>query len=350
MVSSGAAAGRDAWLSTMAGAVGGMLLFVMYWYPFSLFPELTLIGCARKLLGKGFGTAVGFLYSLLFLYDAARDMRDGVELTSINILDATPRTVIALLMTLCMMYVAGLGIEVLARTGVCFWFVLIPIIIGMNTLLFISGSLEFERLLPVLENGWRPVLESTLHETLLFPYGELLCMMMFMPFLQVKKKGVPPALLAIATGGFILAQAMVLNVASLGPEIVERSLFPLVNTLGKIQVSELFARMDLFVLAPMIVVDFFKVSLFFQAGLFGIADIFGIPYRKLILPIGCIVMLWSILSSSSFVQHMEYGTKTVDKIFPLFFVVIPLLLAVITFFHKRRVRIGGHHKADPQLE
>ncbi|MFM9281396.1 GerAB/ArcD/ProY family transporter [Paenibacillus jiagnxiensis] len=349
-VSLGAEAERDAWLSDLIGMAGGLLLFLLYYYPSFLFPRMTLIEYSRQLLGKGLGSATGFLYSMYFLYVAAVNLRDGVELVNINMLTATPKTVIALLMTLCMMYVTSLGAEVLARTALIFWFAITVVILTMNSLLLISGSLEFDRLLPILSNGWQPVLDSVLRETLMFPYGEMICIMMLMPFLKTPEKGLPVGIAAILTGGVLLIQAMALNIASLGPEIATRSVFPLVIMMGKIQLSELFTRMDIFALTPMIIVAFIKVTILFYAALLGLSDIFRIEFRKLVLPMGCILLVWSVLLAPSLMQHLEFGAKLILFIHPLFVVAIPLLLASSAFFHRRRGGVRGFHKTDPQSE
>ncbi|MFB5674844.1 GerAB/ArcD/ProY family transporter [Paenibacillus terreus] len=349
-VSLGAEAERDAWISDLIGMAGGLLLFLLYYYPFTLFPRMTLIEYSRHLLGKGIGSVVGFLYSMYFLYIAAVNLRDGVELTNINMLTSTPKTVIALLLILCMIYVASLGIEVLARVALIFWFALSVTILTMNFLLFISGSLEFDRLLPILSNGWQPILDSVLRETLMYPYGEMICIMMLMPFLKTPEKGFPVGIAAILTGGVLLIQAMALNIASLGPDIATRSVFPLVATMAKIQLSELFTRMDIFVLMPMIIVAFIKVTILFYAALLGLSGIFRIEFRKLVLPMGCILMVWSVLLAPSLMQHLEFGAKLILFVHPLFVVVIPLLLACCAFFHGRGGRIRNFHKTDPQSE
>lgn len=349
-VSLGAEAERDAWISDLIGMTGGLLLFLLYYYPSLLFPRMTLIEYSRQLLGKGFGWTVGFLYSMYFLYVAAINLRDGVELVNINMLTVTPKTAITFLMILCVMYVASLGTEVLARTALIFWFAITVIILTMNSLLLISGSLEFDRLLPILSNGWLPVLDSVLRETLMFPYGEMVCIMMLMPFLKTPEKGLPVGIAAILTGGVLLTQAMALNIAALGPESATRSVFPLVITMAQIQLSELFTRMDIFVLMPMIIVAFIKVTILFYAALLGLSDIFRIEFRKLVLPMGCILMVWSVLLAPSFMQHLEFGAKLILFIHPLFVVGIPLLLACSAFFHRRGGRIRNFQKTNPQSE
>jgi spore germination protein KB len=350
IVSLGVEAGRDAWLSILTGTAGGLLLFLLYRYPSSIFPQLTLVGYSRKLLGNLFGTAAGFLYVLYFLYIAARDLRDGVELTNINILEETPRTFIALLLILCVMYVVSLGVEVLARTGQIFLYSLTVAIVMTNSLLFFSGSLELNRLLPILADGWVPVVKSAVSETLVFPFGEMVCFMMFTPFLRKPEQGLPAGMAAIVLSGLLLAYGMVINVAALGIDVTKRTAFPLVNTIANIEIADFVTRLDVLVLLILLINDFFKISIFFYAGLLALSEIFGVPYRKFVFPMGFIVMMWSIVETPMFTQHLEFGKKAIFVVHPLFVAVFPLLLAITAFVYKRRRKFRGLHKTDPQSE
>ncbi|WP_348623803.1 GerAB/ArcD/ProY family transporter [Paenibacillus peoriae] len=50
-----------------------------------------------------------------------------------------------------------------------------------NTLLILSGSIRLEELMPVMSQGLKPILSSVTRERLAFPYGEMICFMMFIP-------------------------------------------------------------------------------------------------------------------------------------------------------------------------
>ncbi|MFB9759627.1 GerAB/ArcD/ProY family transporter, partial [Ectobacillus funiculus] len=80
VVSYGITAKKDAWIATLLGLCGGIVLFFIYYFLFLQYPNLSLTGYARKILGKYVGWIIGLLYVLFLLYDAARDLRDFGDL------------------------------------------------------------------------------------------------------------------------------------------------------------------------------------------------------------------------------------------------------------------------------
>ncbi|MGM0885300.1 MAG: GerAB/ArcD/ProY family transporter, partial [Bacillota bacterium] len=118
-------AGKDAWLAILLGTAGGLIIFRVYASLFRLYPELPLTGYIRAILGKWIGWPLGLLYILFFINGAARDLRDGGDLIISSVMDQTPIIVINAVMILSIVYVLYKGIEVLARTGQIFMFILV---------------------------------------------------------------------------------------------------------------------------------------------------------------------------------------------------------------------------------
>lgn len=336
VVSLGIMAEKDAWLAILLGGAFGLLLFIVYASLFRLYPELSLTGYMRVVLGKWIGWPLGLLYILFFLYGAARDVRDGGDLLASSLLDQTPLIVINAVMVMSVAYVLNKGIEVLARTAQIFLVVLVILGLLSNLLLFFSGVVEIKRLFPVLGNGWGPVIKTSLKQTIAFPHSEVICFTMIMPYLNQPKTGVRAGVAAVLISGFVLSYTSALNIAVLGNNIVGRTTFPLLYTISLINIGEFVQRLDVFVVTTLIIGNFFKVAIFFYAGVMAAADVFQIgDHRKLILPIGLLILLISMMISGSFTEHIEEGNLALRTVFVLFGMVIPLALLIAGRLKKR---------------
>lgn len=330
VVSLGIKSEKDAWLAILLGTGGGLLLFFVYTALFRLYPKLPLTGYIRAILGKWIGFALGLLYILFFLYGAARDVRDGADLIVSSVLDQTPIIVISAVMIMSVAYVLNKGIEVLARTAQIFLVILGIVGLLSNVLLLFSDAIEINRLFPILGDGWGPVIKTTLKQTIQFPHSEVICFTMLLPYLNQSKKGVRAGFTAVLISGFILSYSSALNIAVLGTDLVGRATFPMLNMISLINIGEFIQRLDVFVVLTLIIGDFFKVAIFFYAGVMAAADVFQIrDHRKLILPMGLLILLNSMMITSSFSEHIEEGNAALQTVFILFGVIIPFVLLMV---------------------
>lgn len=320
---------NDAWLAILLGSLGGMVIFFVYTSLYRLYPRLPLTGYIRVILGKWLGWPVGILYILFFIHGAARDLREGGDLLISSVLDQTPVLVVNIVMIMSIGYVLNKGIEVLARTAQIFLVILAILALASNFLMFFSGIIEIDRLLPVLGNGWGPVLKMTFKQTIEFPYEELICFTMLLPYLNQAKMGIRAGFGAVLISGLILSYSSATNIAVLGTDIAGRTTFPLLHTVSLINIGEFIQRMDVFVVLTLIVGDFFKVAIFFYAGVMAASDMFQIrDYRKLVHPIGIIILLISMMLSGNFAEQIEEGDILLVTVFLMFGVGIPIILLV----------------------
>lgn len=328
-------AGKDAWLAILLGAAGGLAIFWVYASLYRLYPELPLTGYIREILGKWIGWPLGLLYALFFIHGAARDLREGGDLILSSVLDQTPEVIVNAVMILSIVYVLHKGIEVLARTAQIFVFILAILGLLSIFLLFAAGVIDMNRLLPVLGNGLGPVLKTTFKQTIEFPHEEVICFAMLLPYLNHRKMGIRAGYAAVLISGFLLSLSTALNVAVLGIDIAGRSTFPLLSTIRLINIGEIIQRLDVFVVLTLIIGDFFKVAIFFYAAVLAATDLFQVKdYRKLVLPIGIIILFISMMISGSFSEQIEEGDVLLVTVFLLFGVLIPVFLLAAAWGRK----------------
>ncbi|WP_416435140.1 GerAB/ArcD/ProY family transporter [Priestia megaterium] len=332
VVSYGIPAGKDAWSAILLGMSGGILLFFIYYMLFRQYPELPFTGYARKIFGKYFGWVVGLLYCVFFLYIAARNVRDFGELLVSSTLSETPLLAINISLVLVMCYVIYLGIEVLGRTAEVFIIILLLFGIVGNFFVLVSGDVDFQRIRPFLEHGWKPIFTTAFPSVVSFPFGEMLVFTMLLPYLnrpdQIKKLW----LSSLISSGLILSWTAALNMAVLGLEAMKRSTFPTLETIGKVNLFDFIERLDAIVVFALLLTVFFKASIFLYGVVLGIADLFKLKsHQRIIFPTGAILVFLSMTISSNYSEHLEEGLNFAIKYFHVpFFIIIPLSMLIIS--------------------
>ncbi|MCM3676862.1 spore germination protein [Peribacillus simplex] len=337
VVSLASDAKKDAWLAILLGMCGGIVLFFIYYFLFRQYPNLPLTGYARQIFGKYIGWIIGLLYVVYFLYIAARDLRDFGELLLSSTMPKTPLSTLNILMILAICYVLYLGIEVLGRTAEVFIVVLIFFGFTGNLLVYFSGSVDLHNLQPFLENGWKSILTTAFPLTTFFPFGEMIVFTMLLPYLNRSELAKKVGLSALISSGLILSYTTSLDIAVLGVEEVERSTFPLLSTIGKVNLLEFIQRLDALVVFTMLITMFFKISIYFYVAVIGMVDLFKMKnHQQIVLPAGVILIFLSMVIASDFSEHIEEGLNVIQ--YPLhmpFMVIIPSLMLLVAIIRNR---------------
>ncbi|KKI90068.1 hypothetical protein WQ54_23420 [Bacillus sp. SA1-12] len=338
VVGLGLEAKQDAWLAILIGMIGGLILFFLYTYLYMQFSTLPFTNYLEKIVGKMIGRFLAIVYICLFLYIAARVLRDFCDLLLTTILYETPVFAVASLMMFAICIGCYLGFEVIVRTAEIFfpWVMLFGFMFILFT--FISGLPKFENLQPVLEAGLKPVFHAAFPTIVTFPFGETIVFTIFFPYLNQQKQGIMAGYLALIFSGILLTIITTIMISVLGPFLASISTFPLLQSAGKVNIGEVFQRLDPIALILLIIGGFFKITVFFYGAIEGISSLVKKPnLKKISIPLmGLAVIIMAIFMAENYVEHIYIGIEIVPKIYfiPLF-IVIPFLLVIIVIIKKR---------------
>ncbi|WP_332696193.1 GerAB/ArcD/ProY family transporter [Halalkalibacter lacteus] len=333
VVGFGVNAKKDAWLAIFLGMIIGLVLYYIYYYLFMLYLK-PLTSYVQDILGKYLGLLIGILYITYFLYGAARDLRDVGGLLVTSVYNQTPMIVIMMLMVLAIAYVLYKGMLILGRLSEIYFIVMILLGMFGNAFVLLSGIVDVTKLLPVLGEGWKPVLKTVFPLTSVFPWGEVICFSFILPYLQYKEKALKLGASSIVLSSFILMYTTSLNVTVLGAGLVETSTFPLFITVSLVNIYEFIQRIDAIVVLTLFIGAFFKTAIFYYAAIIGAADLFRVDYKKLVLPFGIIVLFLAVIIAKDYSEHIEEGQASLLTIHGLFAVYIPVALLLIVFLKK----------------
>jgi spore germination protein KB len=330
---------QSVWISILLALVGGCLLFILYDYLYRQYPDLPLSGYVRKILGSYIGWPINLLYLGFFIYNDARVLRETGELLVTTAYDQTPIFAINALLMIAVIYVLHKGIEVLARTGEIHMIIMVILGFFGNVVVFISGIINMNYLLPLFGQGWKPIVESAYRNILMFPFGEMICFTTILPYLNKTQSGRRTGVIALICSGLLLSFTHAVEISVLGADIYGRSTFPLFLTISKVNIADFLQRMDAIVILTLIINAFFKCAINCYAAVIVAADLFRVKEpRRVVFPIGITILISSMVTAGNWSEFALKGKQVIMGVFlPLLSVVIPILLITV---HQIRKRFG----------
>ncbi|MDZ5474040.1 endospore germination permease [Bacillus sp. 31A1R] len=311
VVGIGGEAKQDAWIAECIGTVCGVGITGFYVYILKKLPGKNLFEILIFTFGKWIGRAVIFLYIVYFFYIAARVLRDFCELMSSTIFEKTPIEVIALTMMMVIVYMIYLGLEVMGRTSEIFIPYIFSFALIIGLLVFLTGEIEFNNLLPIFGEGFGPILKVVFPGFITFPYGEMIAFTLIIPYATKFANAGKTSMIAVLASGITLVYTMILQLTTLGPEMRERANFPTLSAAREISLLDFIERVDLVVVFIVMFGIIVKVSVFFFGGLKGLEIIFNRPYRTMVVPMGAIIAFITIVISENYAEHIQEGVKVV---------------------------------------
>ncbi len=318
-------AGRDAWMAPLVATLPGICLALVVSSLARRFPGQTIIQYLQTLLGTWPGRAAGFFYIFFFLHTNGVIIREFGELMVTMVMPLTPLLVFhAVIIFLCAWAIRG-GLEILARIME----LTIPAIVFLFlvTILLTAQDMRLDSLLPVLENGFKPVIRASLPP--IGWRGEIVLLAMFFPFLASPDQGGRCAVTAVVFIGLVLAADAVVNTVVFG-DAVGRMTTPTFSLVRQVSVANFVERIESVLVAIWVVGMFGKIGVFYYTAVLGSAQLANISdYRPLVFPVGVILAALSMHVSENSVEMLAYIIEGFPPFAYVFEYIIPAFLLVL---------------------
>ncbi|MBD0384079.1 GerAB/ArcD/ProY family transporter [Paenibacillus sedimenti] len=332
-------AGVDAWISSIIaigyGLFSGWLIVLL----FRLYPNATLVQIPENILGRWLGKVVGFGYCIFFLISNSTVIRQGGALITTVFLPETPLIVIIACYMALVIYIAKMGMEVVARTNLM---LLTLLIVSIFIILIASLENMDIPLLPIAGEGLKPILTGSIAPGSWL--SQVIMVGMVLPYLQHKEH----ALKIIATGviftGIMQTLITVVTLAVLGLQ-TENFPFPVYDVAKLIDLDILWRRLDVMIVVMWIAGVFIKMAFWFYITVVGLSQVFELhDYRPLVIPLAILSGGMAMLSATNAADLSEY----LGSVWPLFSLMtfempLPLLLLIIAWIRNRSKKriVGG---------
>lgn len=327
------AAGPDAWAAPLLATLPGIILIYILVTLGSKFPGQTIIQYIQVILGSWAGRTLGLLYIFFFIHTNSLILREFGELIVSLVMPMTPLVVFqAIMIFICAMAIRG-GLEVIART--------IQLTISQATILLIAmlllgiPEMNFENLLPVFENGVKPILAASFAP--IGWRGEVILLAMMLPYIAAgSKQSKRCALWAVVAIGITLSLDAVANTAVFG-SLVPRMTFPTFSLVRQVSLFGFIERIDAVLMAIWVVGMFGKIVIFYYGAVLGAAQLINArDYKFLVFPLGVLQAAWSIMMVDNSRELVEYITKIWPLLAYIFEYLIPTLLLVVVMLLKKK--------------
>ncbi|KJS00997.1 MAG: hypothetical protein VR68_05965 [Peptococcaceae bacterium BRH_c4a] len=320
-------AGRDSWIAPLLATFPGIYLALIIATLGKRFPGQTLIQYLQSILGAWPGKIFGVFYIFFFLHTNGVIVREFGELMVGLIMPRTPLIVFhAILLFLCAWAIRG-GLEIPAR--IIEFTLPAIIIVFMIMLLLTAQEMDIKNLLPVLENGIKPVIRSSLDP--IGWRGEIILLAMFLPFLERPGEGGRCAIWAVIVIGIILSFDAMINTAVLGTAVSHLT-FPTFSLVRMVSVGNFLERIESVMVAIWIIGLFGKITWFYYAVVLGSAQLLNLKdYRPLVLPLGVLLAALSIRVAGNVPEVAGYIIEGFPPFAFLFEYIIPTVLLAVAW-------------------
>ncbi len=277
-------ANQSAVLSLVLGCVPSIVLLLILSSLNRAYPGQSLVQYSTSILGLP-GKIIGLLFIWFAFHLGVLVLHNIGDFVGVVMLAETPTPIVYFFVVAITAFALLLGLETFCRAfGLLLSF---SIFFNISLLLYTLPRADFNNLLPILEDGWSPVVKATVYLTS-FPWGELILVGMFIINIKGSKRTAIPLIQGqlIAT---MVAIAIILQVITiLGAERASRSIMAIVSVLNSIPGSNLLLipfAMTWFIFA---IAKFFICYYAFVTGFAHWSKIDD--YKPLILPGGALLM------------------------------------------------------------
>ncbi|WP_077620827.1 GerAB/ArcD/ProY family transporter [Bacillus sinesaloumensis] len=333
---------QDVWLFLLIGTVGGLFLMAIYTQLSTYYPGDSLVQILQKVVGRYLSYPIIMLYIFHFTYSAARGSRELGDLIVSTILTETPISIVIGSFMVLMIYCLGGGLETLGRMAEMLFPVYIFSLILIWILLFTVDQFSLGNLTPILGQGVSPFLKRAIPNSINFPFGETIVIMMFFPLLSNKQNLRKVGIFSILLGGLLLAINSIMVLSVIGPEIYNVNIFNFLAAVQLVSVADFLERFDALVILMMVAGVFFKVGAFMLAAAFAVVQLLKLKqFRSVLIALATIITPLSLVSATSYIEHLEIGFRFyIPYVHTILQIIIPILLLSIAFIRKKREQRG----------
>ena len=319
---------QDAWLAPVIAAPAAVLAIWIAGRLARRFPGETFVEYAPKVLGTVPGKiAAALLWWYFFHLDAivTREFGDFLIATS---LARTPQGLIvgtgAIVAALAVRY----GPEILGRLGELF--TPIAAFAFVAVILMAVPNMEFAHMLPVFENGFRPVLSAAFVAQAFL--GQFVLLTILLPSVSNLNHGLRASYTALTAIVLVVTVVSVASIAAFGP-ITGHLTWPFFKVARIASIGPVLSRIDPVVIGLWIGGTNLKMALHLYAATVCFAQLFELSdYRPIVLPMAALVAAYStghVLNSVEHGHMLSFFWPPYTQVFQLLIPAIVLAVAAL---------------------
>ncbi|MDT0121396.1 endospore germination permease [Paenibacillus sp. RRE4] len=284
---------QDAWISSLLGLVGGIVILLIMLAVHRLDPRLNLIEHVLRILGPWIGAVISVFYIFYFLISTSTFIREMGDFLATDILRNSPLWILHLTFIIALAWGLRSGLPNIGRSAE----VLLPLVFLFLIILTLCllPKAELDNIKPILGRGLLDPFKGFI-AVLTYPYCELCIFMMLLPYTEQRSHLKRDFLLMGMIGGLMLTLILSMCLLIMGPFMTQHYWFTSFNLSRLINIGNFLQRIEAIMASVWVIAVFFKSVLFFYGFVLGLAHLFRLSsYRNLILPAAFLILSCSIL-------------------------------------------------------
>lgn len=331
----GIEAKRDAWIVDIISTIAGMGLVWLYTSIYSKYPDKNIVGITQSILGKTLGWPLGFIYFMLYTFNATRTTSEFADLINVTFLQDTPNLVIQIIFYVAIIYVLFLGIETLGRIAEIIFPVVIFLIIAIYIMIIASKHIDFKELLPVFQDGYKPILKAFYPIGINFPFGLVYVFFQFWKYNGSVKTVKKTTYWALALTGVNLTISLIIMVTSMGINYTSNATIPFLEVIKLINIGDIITNLDAIGVILVFMGGFYLTILFYYSAVIIFAELFHLKdYRWVLVPLAIFIMWYSRVYEPNYPFHVKYLVPQYWQQFVPLSNVVPIMLLIIFYLKK----------------
>ncbi|KUO75315.1 MAG: spore gernimation protein [Clostridia bacterium BRH_c25] len=326
VMGTGGQAKGDTWIAVMLVLFLSVPVLMVYARILSRYPGKDLYDILEEVFGKYLGRAFSLAFIWFSFHLGALVLRNFGEFMNTVGLPETPKAVPIIMFALICAIGVKSGIETLGKCSSLF-------IVGVFSLLFLLAfltipNMKSENLLPIMYDGFKPVLQGTF-SAFSFPFGELVVFMMVFDSLKKPNSSYKVYLKSLVIGGLVVFFISIRNVMVLGADTLGSVYFPSYTAISRINIGNFLQRLEIAVSIVFTLSGFIKISICLMAATKGITKLFGFKdYRVFVTPVGLLMVNLAYLVYDSIMEMFEWAFEIWPYYAFPFQVILPLIILI----------------------
>lgn len=332
-VSSYSGSEQDSWISKLIALALSIPMVIIYGSILKDHLGKDIFQILEYIFGKIIGKIIISSYVIYFFHLGAIDLRNITEFIQICSLPDTPQYFTALFIGILGIYILKAGLEVIARVNKFVTPILIFII--SITLIGVIPKADMTNFLPILKNGWSPVIKDGFSKFSL-GLGETVIFLAFLNNVKEKDESIKIYLKGIILGSIIIFSVTIRNISVLGFPSLASSVFPSYDAVSLINIGNFVRGVEIIIAIVLAVAGFIKVSVCLLASSIGVSRLFNFSdYKWVSAPLGLLMVSLSFVIFDSTMHMVEWGNIYKYYVIP-FQVILPVLILFASKLKKRR--------------
>ncbi len=296
---------QDAWISALLSPAIGLLLLPIVIRLSNRFPGIPLTDYIEIILGRWVGKIVSFWFLVTFPFLIGfYSLRDIGDFLTMQIMPETPIEAIHICLFVVIVFGVRLGLEPMARAAE----ILFPWVIALFAVLFLFlvPQIMKTNIMPVLENGWNPVIRASF-PYISFPFLEPVIFLMIVNHVRRPDKVGRAMVTGLALAGLLMFIATLLTILVFGGQLTSFLMYPTYELAKKIDVGRFLQRIEIIMATIWFITIYFRLAILFYIAVTGFTRLMkAADYRFLTLPLGIITVVMSLVVYRNVGNLMEF--------------------------------------------